>query len=139
MESCRHPSFIKAFDNLPKEVQALARDTFQKWKESPGSVGWHRLKQCKAEVFSAEMGLFYRAVGVVTKNDQGLDRCTWLWIGSHETYNNWIKVQQQRVASTWTKDASVQRMFAKMDANPAVKVPEAVVEVPRFPSRRKNR
>lgn len=126
------------FQELPEDIQALAREKFQEWKADPASVGWHRIAECKADVFSADINFRYRAVGILTKGPDKQDRCCWVFIGRHPVYEKWIATQNDRVANTWTRDAAVQRMFSKMDANPVAQPMDPSSSNP-SPFRRKNR
>lgn len=121
METARHPNFIKLADSLPKAVQSKAKETFKSWKEDASSVKGHIIKGCDRSVFAIEFKVdstAYRAIGVKSKNKDNVERCLWIWIGSHEDYNNYIPAQRNRLKSPETeffKNVKVEDMLRKMD------------------------
>ena len=74
------PSFWAAFEELPTEVQALARANYELLRENPRHPSLHFKKV--GEYWSVRIGLGYRAVG--TDVDDGV---LWAWIGTHAEYN----------------------------------------------------
>lgn len=98
MRSIVSPSFRKMLEKLPAHIQEEARSCFQKWKDNPSSVGWKRLAGTHADVWSSQIGLRYRAIGVVSKEH---DAVVWMFVGSHEDYNNYINVRRKMGQDAW--------------------------------------
>jgi len=69
---------------LPPQVQAQARLAYQLFRRDPFHPGL-RFKQVHPTrpIFSARVGLGYRALAVRTGED-----VIWFWIGSHADYDN---------------------------------------------------
>jgi hypothetical protein len=66
-------------------MRRLARETYQRFEQDP----WHpslRFKQIRNDIWSARVGLGYRALGL----REG-DEITWFRIGSHAEYDRMIK------------------------------------------------
>lgn len=78
------PQFWQRFDNLPEEVQKLARKNFRLLKQDTQ----HPSLQFKllGKQWSARVGLNYRALAVKDGTD-----FVWVWIGSHAEYDKLIK------------------------------------------------
>jgi hypothetical protein len=76
--------FWKLFSELPVEVQALAFEKYERFKQDPyhPSLGF----QAKGKAWTVEIGRSYRAIAYRSEN-----RLSWFWIGSHEDYNNVLK------------------------------------------------
>ena len=104
MRSIVLPSFRKLLARLPADIQDEARTGFEKWKQDPRSVGWKRLLGTRAELYSVHVGTKHRAIGVV---DKANDAVVWMFVGSHETYNNWIDIHRQVAGTHWTSDRKV--------------------------------
>jgi len=85
-------------EKLPSHVQDEARACFDRWKENPNSVGWKRLAGTHADVWSSQIGLRYRAIGVVSKEHNAV---VWMFVGSHEDYNNYINVHRKLSNDAW--------------------------------------
>jgi len=98
MRSIVTPQFRKMLADLPEAVQAQARKGFERWKEDPKSVGWKSLSGMHADVYSVEIGLRYRAIGVLSKEH---DAVVWMFAGSHETYNNYVELRRQMSQKNW--------------------------------------
>ncbi len=107
MRSLVTSDFRKLLESLPVQVQEEARNNFQKWKTNPQSVGWKKLSGMKAEVYSVQIGMRYRAVGVVSKEH---DAVAWMFIGSHETYNNWIEIHRKTTQNHWLNRSLRERL-----------------------------
>ena len=82
MRSTTSPEFWKRFYRLPKEAQRLAEKNYRLWLANPQHPSLH-FKPFKRGLWSARVGLHYRATGVF----MGRDRFRWVWIGTHEEYN----------------------------------------------------
>lgn len=103
------PKFRDMLEKLPAHVQKQAREGFEAWRRDPSLVGWKRLTGMKsnAEVFSVEIGLRYRAIGVVSKEHNAV---VWLFAGSHETYNNYIEIRRSLTQEKWLGHSVVERL-----------------------------
>ena len=77
------PSFRKAFDAVPKDIQDRAREAFRLFSDNPAHPSL-RLKQVHSTepVYSARVTLDYRALA--SRRD-GV--WIWFWIGSHADYD----------------------------------------------------
>jgi len=85
VNSRTHRRFWKCFDELPSEVQALAREKYRLWQPDP----FHpplQFKPLRGDVWSIRIGPYYRALA----RRHG-DLVVWFWIGTHEEYNNFIQ------------------------------------------------
>ena len=82
MKSRTTRGFWRLFDGLPADVQEHARRAYEQFNANPAHPGLN-LKRVgrKRPVYSARVGIQYRAVGVL----EG-DTITWFWIGSHDEY-----------------------------------------------------
>jgi hypothetical protein len=98
MRSIVSPQFRKMLERLPPQVQQEARAGFARWKEDPKSVGFKRLSGMHADVWSTQIGLRYRAIGVVSREN---DAIAWMFVGSHEDYNNYISVHRKMSQDAW--------------------------------------
>lgn len=114
MRSVRHKHFNKAFDSLTPTLQDSARVAFQKWRADPQTVGWKRLAGMKSNLFSAEIGYGARAIALVTRDDRGEMMACWLWVGTHETYNNFIEIQRQRTEQSFVQTLSAAQRGATL-------------------------
>lgn len=93
--SLRSASFNKALEKLPTHIQVLAQQNFKKWKENPASVKFKALEVANKNAYSAQVGPNYRAIAQKTKDSNNNVAFFWMWIGSHEEYNNKIKNLQE--------------------------------------------
>jgi hypothetical protein len=81
LQSSATPRFWKLFALLPEQVQDLAIEKYELFKQDPyhSSLGF----QAKGKVWTVDVGRSYRALAFRTENH------LWgFWIGSHEDYNN---------------------------------------------------
>ena len=62
IKSFRSREFRRCLEALPKEVQALAYESFLFWKKDPGHRSL-KFKKVGGENWSARVGIHYRAVG----------------------------------------------------------------------------
>lgn len=153
MKSRQHPEFASLFAELDPIRQKRARKALEQWKVDPSirGLGWHVLKGALAPIYSMHVGLYDRAVALVTKDNNGKPAATWLWIGSHEEYNVWIERNKPRNVITWTdskawgKVASMDDVAEKLDqrqeavaATPAV-APEPVAPTDPWAGKRQRR
>lgn len=106
MRSIKHKDFTKMFSKLPSKLQDEARQTFQKWKEDPALVDWHRLSGTKADFYAASIGYHARAIALVTPDAKGNLVCCWVFIGTHETYNNFINQKRDRNQKSYVQGLS---------------------------------
>jgi hypothetical protein len=72
--------FWTAYEDLPKEVRALARKSFRLLKQHPRHPSLH-FKRI-GSVWSVRVGLHYRALGAEVEG--GIQ---WFWIGTHAEYD----------------------------------------------------
>jgi hypothetical protein len=77
------PDFWHLFEQLPEEVQELARKNYELLKADPHHPSLHFKKV--GEYWSVRVGRGYRALG--TDVSDGL---LWGWIGSHAEYDRII-------------------------------------------------
>jgi hypothetical protein len=77
------PDFWKLFNELPEDIQDLARENYALLKSDPHHPSLHFKKV--AGYWSVRVGRRYRALA--TEVDDGL---LWGWIGSHATYDHII-------------------------------------------------
>lgn len=86
MKSRTTAAFRRAFAALPEDVRGQARRAYAQFRFNPGHPGL-RFRQVHATraIYSARVGLHYRAVGVVAN-----DEIVWFWIGSHDDYERLI-------------------------------------------------
>lgn len=85
----RTRNFKKLFEDLPAQVQELAREQFRRFCDQPcdPSLRLHRLEDNERgshleESWSVAIGLQYRAIYVVRGNMN-----VWYWIGTHADYD----------------------------------------------------
>jgi hypothetical protein len=83
LKSFANSDFWQAFDQLPPEIQSLARKSFRLWEENP----WHPSLHFKrvGRFWSARVGISYRALAVKRGDD-----FVWFWIGDHDSYERLI-------------------------------------------------
>lgn len=122
MRSIVSPAFRKMLDKLPAHIQDEARVCFQKWKDNPASVGWKRLSGTHADVWSTQIGLRYRAIGVVSKEH---DAVVWMFVGSHEDYNNYINVRRKMGQDAWLGAVSGRLRRTRLDTSSFSTPPES--------------
>jgi hypothetical protein len=77
--------FWQHFDNLPVEVQRLARRNYELLKHNPTHPSLHFKNVSGGRYRSVRVGLRYRALGVSVP--EGVQ---WFWIGTHEEYNKLV-------------------------------------------------
>ncbi len=80
------PRYWSFYKLLPVNIQKLADNKFELLKEDASHPSLH-LKQIKS-YWSVRVGIHYRALGVDSPSNDGI---LWIWIGTHEEYNNLIK------------------------------------------------
>lgn len=83
MNSFLLPEFLVLYRDLPASVRQQARQAYSLFQQDPHHPGL-RFRQVHPTrpIFSARVGLHYRAVGI----RQGSD-ISWFWIGSHAEYD----------------------------------------------------
>jgi hypothetical protein len=75
------------FDQLPPELQYLARENFELLKADPHHPSLHFKRVGKNNKYwSARVGLSHRALAVDVPTG-----ILWFWIGPHDDYNRIIK------------------------------------------------
>lgn len=82
--------FNKLFEKLPRDIQEKAVDVFLRWKDNPSSIDCKPLEKFHNEIYSAKVGSRHRALArkITVDNNEVF---IWMWVGSHEDYNNTIK------------------------------------------------
>ena len=80
MKHLTSPGFWELFNQLPVEIQRLARAKFDLLKSNPQHPSLHFKKA--GPYWSVRVGLAYRALG--REVEGGI---LWGWIGSHAEYN----------------------------------------------------
>lgn len=83
--SRRSKRFRALFANLPDDAQQQTRVAYELFKQNPRhpSLQFKRISPSDPRVYSVRIGSHYRALGLL----EG-DTVTWIWIGTHEAYNN---------------------------------------------------
>lgn len=83
MNSFLLPEFLAHYRALPEAVRQQARQAYQLFQQDPHhpSLRFRQVHPVRP-IFSARVGLHYRAVGVRDAND-----IFWFWIGSHAEYD----------------------------------------------------
>ena len=83
MNSFLLPQFFALYRALPEHVRQQARQAYALFQQNPNhpSLRFRQVHPTQA-IFSARVGLHYRAVGVREGND-----IFWFWIGSHAEYD----------------------------------------------------
>jgi hypothetical protein len=87
MNSHLLPEFVALYRALPGEVRDQARQAYSLFDQNPHhpSLRFRQMHPTRA-IFSARVGLNYRAVGVRQGDDIG-----WFWIGSHAEYDHLLR------------------------------------------------
>ena len=75
------PSFWRRFENLPPDIQALARQKYRLWLGHPFQASLH-FKEVRPGVWSVRINQNYRALG-----QECGDIIVWYWIGTHDDYD----------------------------------------------------
>jgi hypothetical protein len=78
------PEFWELFNELPEDVQHLARENFELLKGNPRHPSLHFKKA--GGYWSVRVGSHYRALA--TEVEDGM---LWGWIGSHSEYDHIIR------------------------------------------------
>lgn len=78
------PTFRKLYAELPENVQRLAEEKYRLFRTNPLHPSLQF--QQKGQVWTVAIGRSYRAIGRRTGDD-----IHWVWIGSHEAYNNMLQ------------------------------------------------
>ena len=83
MNSFLLPEFLVLYRALPEQVRQQARQAYALFRQDPHhpSLRFRQVHPVRP-IFSARVGLHYRAVGVREGND-----IFWFWIGSHAEYD----------------------------------------------------
>jgi hypothetical protein len=83
MKSHTSKRFREALAGLPEHVQRQARRAYEHFEQNPHHPGLQfRQVHTVLPVYSARVGLDYRAVGMVNG-----DEIVWFWIGTHAEYD----------------------------------------------------
>ncbi len=83
MNSFLLPEFLILYRALPEQVRQQARQAYALFQQNPHHPSLRfRQVHLVRPIFSARVGLHYRAVGVREGNN-----IFWFWIGSHAEYD----------------------------------------------------
>ncbi|MHB1479471.1 MAG: ParE family toxin-like protein [Acidithiobacillus ferrooxidans] len=74
--------FWHCFDDLPVEIQALARRNYELLKQNPEHPSLQFKSVSSGRFRSVRIGIHYRALGISVP--EGIQ---WFWIGSHAAYD----------------------------------------------------
>jgi len=87
LQSFATGNFWLAFSALPKEIQALALEKFDLWKQDPfhGKL-YFKCVDRENDIWSVRINQQYRALG-----QRDGDAITWDWIGTHADYDRLIR------------------------------------------------
>jgi hypothetical protein len=79
--------FRELFAALPAHIQIQARRSYRIFLQNPSHPGLaFKRVHATQPVYSARIGIGYRAVGVMSGED-----VVWFWIGSHVDYDGLLK------------------------------------------------
>ena len=84
MKSKADPRYWKAFNELPADIQQLARRQFALWQIHPFHPTLH-FKELRPGLWSVRVNQKYRALA---REYNGLR--VWFWIGTHDAYDSKI-------------------------------------------------
>lgn len=85
MKSCTNPRFWKAYARLTAETQRRARKAYKLWSADPEHSSLHFKKLKNVDLWSVRVDDNHRALANVRS-----DTAYWIWIGSHEEYEEII-------------------------------------------------
>ena len=85
MKSRALPEFWDCLEELPPEIQKIARKNFKLWQKNPALKSL-AFKKIKADLWSVRAGSGFRALGTF----EG-DCYLWFWIGTHDEYMRIIR------------------------------------------------
>ena len=87
MKSRTTRRFRRAFDELPDEVKAQAREAYRLFSANPQhpSLRFKRVHPTEP-IYSVRITRSHRAIGVLVE-----DVVVWFWIGSHDDYGRMIQ------------------------------------------------
>ena len=87
MKSFTSRRFREMYANLPKDIQRRADRAYRLFRRNPSHPGLHFKKvDDDNPIYSARVGLGYRAVGQVNGDD-----IVWFWIGPHAEYDELLR------------------------------------------------
>jgi len=78
-------AFWFPFRQLPADIQRLAEEKYQLWRQNPYHPPLH-FKHLHGEVWSVRVNLQYRAMPVRDGNE-----LLWFWIGTHADYDHLLQ------------------------------------------------
>lgn len=83
MNSFLLPEFLELYRALPESIRQQARQAYSLFQQNPRhpSLRFRQVHPTRP-IFSARVGLHYRAVGIRQDDD-----ISWFWIGSHADYD----------------------------------------------------
>lgn len=87
MNSFLLPQFLVLYRALPEQVRQQARQAYSLFQQDRQHRSLRfRQVHLTRPIFSARVGLHYRAVGIREGND-----IFWFWIGSHGEYDHLLR------------------------------------------------
>lgn len=88
MKSRRSKRFRELLEALPSSAQKLALESYQRWQHDSSYPDLHfkPIDPSDPTIFSIRIGMHYRAICERQPDGTYL----WVWIGTHEEYNNLI-------------------------------------------------
>ncbi|MAS91788.1 MAG: hypothetical protein CMO55_01225 [Verrucomicrobiales bacterium] len=84
MNSSTTSRFRKLFEDLPEQIQRVAREKYALWKEDSRHPSLH-FKQI-GNLWSVRVTRNYRALAIFRE-----DTFVWFWIGTHAEYDELLK------------------------------------------------
>lgn len=88
--------FRTLLKTLPRDIQKRARETYELWRINPAyaALRFNMLDNNIRDYFSIDVaGNHWKAVGLRTTPNT----YTWIWIGSHESYNKFYRNLQRKL------------------------------------------
>ncbi len=87
MKSQTTRKFWQHFNRLPEDVQAQARQAYERFATDPAYPSLNfKLVDSTEPVYSVRIGIRYRALGILEH-----DTITWFWIGIHGEYERLLQ------------------------------------------------
>jgi hypothetical protein len=85
VKSSALPEFWDCLEELPPQVQKIARKNFKLWQKNPSlkSLGFKKIKN---DLWSVRAGSGFRALATFEDS-----RYLWFWIGTHDEYERIIR------------------------------------------------
>ena len=85
-------NFRRALSKLPSEARRHAHRAYRQFNDDPNHPSLRfKAIHTKDPIYSARVGMHYRAVGVLDDNE-----IIWFWIGTHAEYDRMITRRRRR-------------------------------------------